>query len=1020
MQFTSSSIEANLDENKTNDNDNCYIPEISSLTEHTEGSALPEVFPDTSDILKDIKIKNINRLVIGQININSLRNKFESLKLIFKGNIDILVITETKLDESFPNEQFVVEGYALPFRLDRNENGGIGGGVLVYVREDIPCRKLAIQSSAANLEGIFLEINLRKAKWLVFGGYNHAKINAVNFLTTLGHTLDHYMSQFDNVLLLGDFNLEPWESCMDEFCQIYNLKNLISEPTCFKNPLHPSIIDLILTNKPNSFQHSQTIETGLSDFHKMTVTVLKMFFQKQVPTCIKYRDYKCFNRFSFHTELSEKINDMDKNCSSYALFETIFMEVLNKFAPIKEKYVRANNAPYMNKILAKAIMNRTRLKNKYNHESNEVNKSKYNKQRNYCVNLFRREKKKYYTNLDPKLITDNKKFWKVVKPLFSEKCVTNRAITLIDGNKIISKDMDVAEKLNEFFSNAVKNLDIIGYEPEIPEIDMDEVTNVIFKFRNHPSVVKIKETIDITERFSFLTTNIADFATEIHNLNVNKPTTFNNIPVKLIIENCDLLSPHITKIYNDSILSFNFPTSLKMAEITPAHKKGDKTKMDNYRPVSILPSISKLFERNMHDQIYAYMDSHLSKYLCGFRKGYSTQHCLIFMLEKFRKALDKRMIAGALLTDLSKAFDCLNHDLLIAKLEAYGFTYASLAYIYSYLSGRKHRTKVNNSFSEWSNIHSGIPQGSILGPLLFNIYINDIFFFVNENNLANYADDNTPYAMDSDIISLIDNLENDTMILIKWFHDNYFKMNAKKCQLLVTNHAKDVTAIIDEEIITGSKSVKLLGINIDNKLDFNKHVSTICNKVSLKLHALARISHLMSTDKLKLIMKAFIESQFSYCPLIWMFHNRTLNNRINRLHERALRIAYKDTKSSFEKLLELDHSVCIHHRNLQKLATEIFKVKNNISPVFMKNVFPEPSNHYNLRIVPEFMTSNIRTVSNGTETISFRGPKTWSLVPKHIKNSKTLSEFKSKIKTWKPVGCTCRMCKMYIPNLGYI
>ena len=214
--------------------------------------------------------------------------------------------------------------------------------------------------------------------------------------------------------------------------------------------------------------------------------------------------------------------------------------------------------------------------------------------------------------------------------------------------------------------------------------------------------------------------------------------------------------------------------------------------------------------------------------------------------------------------------------------------------------------------------------------------------------------------------------------------------------------------------------MKLLGINIDNKLDFQKHVSAMCNKVSLKLHALARISHLMSTDKLKLIMKAFIESQFSYCPLIWMFHSRTLNNRINRLHERALRIAYKDTNSSFEKLLELDHSVCIHHRNLQKLATEMFKTKKNISPIFMKNVFPEPTHHYNFRIAPEFATSNIRTVSNGLETISFRGPKTWSLVPNDIRNSKTLSEFKYKIKNWKPVGCMCRMCKVYIPNLGFI
>ena len=295
----------------------------------------------------------------------------------------------------------------------------------------------------------------------------------------------------------------------------------------------------------------------------------------------------------------------------------------------------------------------------------------------------------------------------------------------------------------------------------------------------------------------------------------------------------------------------------------------------------------------MHLQISRYMDFYLSEYLCCFRKGYSTHHCLILMLEKWRKALDKRNLAGALLTDLSKAFDCLNHALLIAKLDAYGFNYSSLALIFNYLSDRKQRTKVNNSFSTWSDIKTGVPQGSILGPLLFNIYLNDIFFFVNENNLTNYADDNTPYAVDSNIGALIDSIVHETSTLIKWFNDNYFKMNIDKCHLLVTNHEEDVSAFIEGVKIECKKSVKLLGIYIDNKLDFDEHISKICKKVSLKLHALSRISHFSSTDKLRTVMKAFIQSQFEYCPLIWMFHSRTLNNRINRLHERALPLAYK-------------------------------------------------------------------------------------------------------------------------------
>ena len=217
-----------------------------------------------------------------------------------------------------------------------------------------------------------------------------------------------------------------------------------------------------------------------------------------------------------------------------------------------------------------------------------------------------------------------------------------------------------------------------------------------------------------------------------------------------------------------------------MADITPVHKKDERTAKSNCRPVSILPSISKIFERLMYLQISTYMESYLSKYLCGFRKGYSTQHCLKLMFEKWRKALDKRNLAGALTTDLSKAFDCLNHELLVAKLEAYGFSYSSLAFIDSYLSNRKQRTKVNNLFSSWSDIMSGIPQGSILGPLLFNIYLNDIFFFVNDDNLTNYADDNTPNTTALNTDALIDNLLHDTSILIKWFNDNYFKMNLDK------------------------------------------------------------------------------------------------------------------------------------------------------------------------------------------------------------------------------------------------
>ena len=390
------------------------------------------------------------------------------------------------------------------------------------------------------------------------------------------------------------------------------------------------------------------------------------------------------------------------------------------------------------------------------------------------------------------------------------------------------------------------------------------------------------------------------------------------------------------------------------------------------------------------------------------------------MIEKWKKGLDKRSVAGGLLTDLSKAFDCINHELLIAKLDAYGFNHNSLRTILSYLSNRKHRTKVNNSYSKWKTIKTGVPQGSILGVLLFNIYINDMLYFTEEGTLANFADDNSPNSVGKDIETVICSLTNDTNVLMQWFTDNNFVMNPDKCKLLVTNNADNASMEISGYKIEARKQVKLLGVIIDDKLEFSAHVSSIYKKASLKLHALARISNLMSKEKLRVLMKAFIESQFGYCPLIWMYHGRVLNNKINKLHERALRIVYKENDITFDELLVMDESFKVHQRNIQKLGLEMFKVKNKLSPEFIQSIFNLSNRKHCLRSESTFELSNIRTVHYGRDTISYMGPKIWEKIPKDIKNSVSLIEFKRKIKHWTPEGCECRICKTFIYQLGFL
>ena len=295
-----------------------------------------------------------------------------------------------------------------------------------------------------------------------------------------------------------------------------------------------------------------------------------------------------------------------------------------------------------------------------------------------------------------------------------------------------------------------------------------------------------------------------------------------------------------------------------------------------------------------------------------------------------------------------------------------------------------------------------------------------MFLFSNNFEIANYADDCTPYEFSGSLDEVINKLEQDSLCLIQWYQNNYLKPNADKWHLLLSKNRDDISITIGNECIYNSENEKLLGIFFDNKLNFKTHVNKLCKKAGQKLHALARISNFMSLNKRKLIMNAFISSQFSYCPLIWMCHSRSLNSRINRIHERALRIVYKDYDSSFESLLEKSGSVKIHQRNLQTLATEIYKVMHDLSPTLMNEIFQLKDSTYNLRKNTTFKTRNVKSVYYGTETISYLGPKIWELVPNEIKNSTTLSIFKSKIKDWIPNDCPCRLCKEYVANVGFI
>ena len=388
---------------------------------------------------------------------------------------------------------------------------------------------------------------------------------------------------------------------------------------------------------------------------------------------------------------------------------------------------------------------------------------------------------------------------------------------MIEEDNIVQEDHEVAKILNDHFSNAVRALNIdIPSECKNNEctISSDPIDNIISTFSSHPSIKLINDNV-VNCNFSFDIVSDCAVEKEIAALDSKKASMSTSIPPKFLKENSAICCKPLTYIINNAIRNSCFDNSLKCADLTPVHKADDTTNKKNYRNISLLPVVSKIFEKLIQTQTSTYVETFLSPFLCGYRKGYSAQHALLSMLEKWKISLDKGGYAGGVLMDLSKAFDTLNHDLLIAELYAYGFGKNALKLIQSYLSDRWQRTKINTSYSAWSALLKGVPQGSVLGPLLFNLYINDLFYII-KTNICNFADDTTPYTVDICLKGLMEKLQCATKSAMEWFHYNGMKLNFSKCHLLVCGHQFESMILkIENTMVIETNLVKLLGIKID-------------------------------------------------------------------------------------------------------------------------------------------------------------------------------------------------------------
>ena len=407
------------------------------------------------------------------MNINSTRNKIISLReLVNKAPIDILCIDETKIDESFPDSQFFIENYQFPrYRRDRNSKGG---GKIVYVRQGLISKRLKSFESK-NIETICIELTIPKKSGVFCLHTDLQTLKKKSFFEETSNSSSLIVNKYDNILLAGDVNinaLDPNSDTKNHFSDLrdtFALTNLVKDKTCFKNK-DGTLLHVILTNRPNSFQKTVTTETGLSDCHKLVSTVFGSTFIKLPPKTVRYMSYKTNDKQNFLHELDQKLiqGDIYKTDDSFSKLTEMMSEVLEKHAPLKTKTIRGNQAPFMNKRLSKAIMNKSRIRNKYLQWPSREHFLAYKKIKNKCNNLLKKSKKKYFQENANEGSASNKSFWNTVKPFISNKG------TLSNDNIIIESADDINLK--------VKNGDLVSIKAK-HEIREEHI--LVEMFNNH-------------------------------------------------------------------------------------------------------------------------------------------------------------------------------------------------------------------------------------------------------------------------------------------------------------------------------------------------------------------------------------------------------------------------------------------------------------------------------------------------------------------------------------------------------
>ena len=668
--------------------------------------------------------------------------------------------------------------------------------------------------------------------------------------------------------------------------------------------------------------------------------------------------------------------------------------------------VRDKDVPFMTPEWKRAIRAKRKATSKYLKNKTPENWELRRKSRNEATKQRRIAIKEYWRKKSEDLKNNPKAFFKTFKPFLSSKgCTKGEDIHLNVNGSVIKDQKQVAEVLAEHFSTIADGIG--GKTVERKSVE---------DFKDHPSVQRIqREYGNSTQTVEIKPVTQGQVLAALESLNTNKATGSDGIPPRALKIGAQQLCKPLNTLFNSCLSNCVWPSVWKRGDWTPVYKKEDKLSKENYRPITILPCVNKILEKLVCSQIAAGFDSRMYENSTAYRKHHSCETTLITLVEAWKKARDDRLAVNILSTDMSKAFDSLHPPLLLSKLKAYGFQDGFIQLLKSYLCERYNRVKMGNQISSYRLVNRGCPQGSALGPLLWNIFQNDLPLCV-ETKPSMYADDHQIYYSGHDSEEVTTRLSVSADQATKWYESNLLAGNLKKYQTLnigysrKTDSSANAVIHVNNQEIKTADTLKLLGVTIDSKLNFSEHVSTACKMASQRIGVLMRLSNLIPTKAKLQLYKSSVLPYLTYCHLAWHFCRASDARKLERLQERGLRAVYRDKHANYSQLLERAKLSTLANRRLQDICILMYKVKHRLCPNSICSIFIDQTSAYNLR-QSDFSTPRYNTVTYGRHSLRYLGPKLWGKLATADRSAKTLKAFINRIRNIDLINLIDTGCK---------